>query len=440
MAYQIIDRRPNQKGKSLGNRRRFIKRVRNQIRKAVRKNIREGNITDITSDEGKSITIPKRDLQEPNIVHGDGGEHEYILPGNDQFSTGDRVDRPPKQGGGSGSEGSKDGEGDDEFTFQLSKEEFLDLFFEDLELPDLVKKNLKATSVFESRRAGFVKEGNPARLNIERSMRKAKGRRTALRGPKKRQLRELEEELANVIADIEAREQSGQDTVLERQRKERLEEEIKVLRRKIRAIPYVDEMDLQYNHWTKLPVPTTKAVMFCIMDVSGSMGEWEKEMAKRFFMLLYLFLTRSYDTVDLVFIRHHSMAKECDEDEFFYSKETGGTIVSTALEMMQDIIKERYDLNTWNIYACQASDGDNWTTDNAVVRDLLENYLLNVVQYYAYVEIKDQKYRGNRDSDLWDMYDDIRSTHSNFDITQITDVTEIYPVFRKLFEKDKATV
>jgi len=172
------------------------------------------------------------------------------------------------------------------------------------------------------------------------------------------------------------------------------------------------------------------------MDVSGSMGEWEKEMAKRFFMLLYLFLTRSYEQVELVFIRHHSVAKEVDEDEFFHSRETGGTLVSPALEMMADIVKKRYDLNSWNVYACQASDGDNWPNDTEAAKDILESELLRMVQYYAYVEI--DQYEG-RDSDLWETYDEIKTRNQNFDMTIIHDAADIYPVFRKLFEKEKAS-
>ena len=105
--------------------------------------------------------------------------------------------------------------------------------------------------------------------------------------------------------------------------------------------------------------------MFCLMDVSGSMDEERKDIAKRFFILLYLFLTRNYERIEVVFIRHHTIAKEVDEDEFFHSRESGGTVVSSALKLMQEIIRERYPLTEWNIYAAQASDGDNWDDDSS---------------------------------------------------------------------------
>jgi uncharacterized sporulation protein YeaH/YhbH (DUF444 family) len=103
--------------------------------------------------------------------------------------------------------------------------------------------------------------------------------------------------------------------------------------------------------------------MFCLMDVSGSMGEREKDLAKRFFMLLHLFLKRRYERLDIVFIRHTHDAQEVDEHTFFYSRQSGGTIVSTALEEMKKIVHDRYATGEWNIYAAQASDGYTQTGD-----------------------------------------------------------------------------
>jgi uncharacterized sporulation protein YeaH/YhbH (DUF444 family) len=434
--HHIIDRRTNQKGKSIPNRRRFLRRVREHVKRAAREAIRGGNIKDITSNKKRKINIPSKDLEEHHIVHGKGGDSERVFPGNEDYITGDRIRRPGGGGGAGGKGASKDGEMEDQFSFNLTKDEFLDIFFEDLELPDLVKENIKVTEKWDFTRAGYVTEGTPARLNILRSMRSAKGRRKALVGPKKKKLKELEEELETLNKFIAKAQANGEDCSIEKDRRVVVEEEIKKLKRKIRAVPFVDDVDLRYNHWQRNPQPTTQAVMFCIMDVSGSMGEWEKEMAKRFFMLLYLFLTRSYERVELVFIRHHHQAKEVEEEEFFHSRESGGTLVSPALEMMCDIVEARYDLNSWNVYACQASDGDNWPNDTEAAKDVLESRLLRMVQYYAYVEI-DQY--GGRDSDLWDTYNEVKTRNSNFDMTIINDASDIYPVFRRLFEKGKGT-
>jgi len=435
--HHIIDRRQNQRGKSSGNRRRFLRRVREHVKRAARDAIRDGDIKSINSKKGRKVNIPVKDLEEHHIQHGQGGNSERVFPGNEEYIAGDRIRRPPTGGGGGGKKASKDGTGEDSFSFELTKEEFLDLFFEDLELPDLIKESIKVTETFKFNRAGFVTEGTPARLDVMRSMRKAKGRRQALVGPKKKKLKELEAELICIndrllTFDVEG----GEEFDKLEKRKVVIEDEIKRLKRKMRAVPFVDDIDLSYRYWKKTPQPTTQAVMFCIMDVSGSMGEWEKEMAKRFFMLLYLFLTKSYERVELVFIRHHHEAKEVDEQEFFHSRESGGTLVSPALETMDDIINQRYPVDSWNIYACQASDGDNWPGDTESAKDLLERKILRKVQYYAYVEIDQQT---GRDSDLWDTYDEIRNSNGNFDMTVINDATDIYPVFRRVFEKNKGS-
>jgi len=432
MAHVIVDRRKNSKGKSSVNRQKFVRRVKNQVKEAVKKVITDGKITDITSDKGKKVNIPDKGLKQPHFHHDKGGIRDTVVPGNDKWNQGDRAPRPPEGGGsGSGQEGSPDGEGEDEFGFQLTQEEFLEMFFEDLELPDLVKKDLAKTDEWAFKRAGFSVDGNPARLNVVRSMKQAKGRRFALRAPKKKRLKKLLAELDALNATISAKQNNGEDVSIEKSRRAELEHEIKVLKKKIKAIPFIDEVDLRYNRWEKVPVPTTQAVMFSIMDVSGSMGQWEKEMAKRFFMLLYMFLSRNYERVDIIFIRHHSVAKEVDEEEFFYSRETGGTVVSPALELMDEIIKERYPTNQWNIFGCQASDGDNWQADNPAVFDMMNGTILPLCQYYAYVEID----KRGADSDLWPTLAEVKERNANFDMTVIQDAADIYPVFRGLFEK-----
>jgi Uncharacterized conserved protein len=125
-----------------------------------------------------------------------------------------------------------------------------------------------------------------------------------------------------------------------------VEQEIDRLKARINRLPFLDTFDLKYNLLVKQPNPSSKAVMFCLMDVSGSMTQATKDIAKRFFILLYLFLKRNYDRIEVVFIRHHTSAREVDEEEFFYSRETGGTIVSSALKMMQEIMAERYPAPT----------------------------------------------------------------------------------------------
>ncbi len=415
---QFIDRRLNGKNKSAVNRQKFIRRFKGQIKKAVGDAMSGRSITDL--ERGEKINIPARDISEPVFGHGPGGKREGVHPGNTDFVTGDRVSRPSGGGGGGKGKASNSGEGEDEFSFELSREEFLDLFFEDLELPDLIKTQLAKQVQYKSVRAGYTSDGVPSNLNVVRSMKSSLSRRIATRNPYSRRLREAEQELELLLAT----EGEGGARVIA------LQEEIRHLKAKIRAIPFIDTFDLKYNNRVKQPQPTTQAVMFCLMDVSGSMDEGKKDMAKRFFTLLYLFLTRSYERIELVFIRHHTVAKEVDEQEFFYSRETGGTVVSSALEMMHDIIKERYPSSEWNIYGAQASDGDNWTDDSPICRDILINAIMPNVQYYAYIEITEENHQG-----LWREYLTVKRSCPNFAMQHITEPADIYPVFRKLFQK-----
>lgn len=169
---RIIDRRFDSKKKSAVNRQRFMRRFKHQIRRAVSDAIGGRSIRDV--DSGENISIPSKDLSEPHFQHGEGGVWETVFSGNDRFSSGDRINRPPPGGGqGGGSSASNEGEGEDDFVFQLNREEFLDLFFEDLELPNLIRTQLAQLVEYKSHRAGFTNDGVPANINIIRSLRGA---------------------------------------------------------------------------------------------------------------------------------------------------------------------------------------------------------------------------------------------------------------------------
>ena len=419
MSY-IIDRRLNAKNKSAVNRQRFMGRYRSHIKKAVQEAIKQRSITDM--ERGERVVIPAKDVSEPTFVHGSGGRRSIVHPGNKEFVAGDRVPRPEGGAGGAGGKASNTGEGTDDFIFQLTQEEFLDVMFEDLELPNLVKRHLKGEDSFTRVHAGFTTDGVPAKLNVVRSLKVAKARRVALTGESRRRVQEMEEEREAALA-------YGDE-----ERAESLAENIALLTRRIGRVPFIDTVDLRYNLHVKRPNPTSKAVMFCVMDVSGSMDQHIKDMAKRFFLLLYLFLKRNYDKTAVVFIRHHTVAKEVDEQEFFYSRETGGTVVSSALNLMTQIIGQRYSPNEWNIYGAQASDGDNWNDDSPICSELLERRILPVVQYFSYVEIT------RRDPQaLWQEYARLaESQPSRFAQRRIADPNDIYPVFRELFQKKVA--
>ncbi len=419
---QIIDRRLNGRHKNAVNRQRFIRRYRRQIKEAVADAIGDRSIRDI--DSGEEVSIPSRDISEPTFRHGQGGEREIILPGNEEFIAGDQIQRPQGGGGRGDSQASNEGEGSDEFAFQLSREEFLDFFFDDLALPDLVKTQLATITETRQARAGYSQQGIPANINIVRSLQGALARRMALGGGDRRRLRELEESLRQL-------DEAG-TTVTDEQR-DVLLNEIQTLRQRLKRIPFIDDFDLRYNHHIDIPKPITQAVMFCLMDVSGSMDEERKDIAKRFFILLYLFLTRQYERIELVFIRHHTSASEVDEETFFHARETGGTVVSSALRLMDEIIRDRYADGGWNLYAAQASDGDNWGDDSPLCRQLLDNHILPRLQYFAYVEIGAQAHQS-----LWQEYCQVSDQHDHFAMQAIATAADIYPVFRQLFRKQNA--
>ncbi len=420
---QIVDRRLNGKNKSAVNRQKFLRRFRKQIKKSVENVIADRSVTDL--DKGEKISIPKEDTFEPFFHHGQGGRRDVVHPGNKEFSQGDKIPRP--QGGsgkGGGNEASDSGEGEDDFIFELSREEFLQFFFEDLELPNLVKTKLSTITKNKKIRAGHTSEGNPSNINIVRSLTGAMGRRIALRGPYKKEIKKIESELDNLLK----RYQETDQIIIE------LRERVAFLKNKIKKIPFVDSFDLRYDNRIDQPSPTTQAVMFCIMDVSGSMGREEKDISKRFFMLLYLFLTRTYEKIQIIFISHHTIATEVDEETFFYSRETGGTVVSSALKLMSSIIQDRFPTDDWNIYAAQASDGDNWHNDSKICVNILNNNIMPYVQYYSYIEITADQHQN-----LWEEYTNIQSHWDNFAMKKIEKIADIYPVFRKLFQKRDTT-
>ena len=426
MLQQIIDRRLAGKNKSIGNRERFLRRHHSQVRDAVRRAVDGRGIRDM--QRGEDIRIPKKDISEPVFSHGLGGTRETVHPGNQEYVAGDQIERPKGGGGkgrGKGGDAGESGEGEDDFVFHLTKEEFMQIFFDDLALPRMTQTQLAETPEWKSHRAGFVSDGTPSNLSVVRSMRGAIGRRLAIGAGSRGELRELEERLVALMTEpSSALRDAHRDDLLIR---------IEALKNRLSRIPYLDPIDLRFRSRVRVPVPTTKAVMFCLMDVSGSMDEARKELSKRFFILLYLFLTRHYDKIDLVFIRHHTQAQEVDEENFFHARETGGTVVSSALVLMDQIIKARYAPNEWNIYGAQASDGDNWHHDSGRCRELLTESLLPVCRYFAYVQVAEEE------QNLWEEYSRLQQNHESFAMRKVTQASQIYPVFRELFKKQGAT-
>lgn len=420
----LIDRRKNNGGKSVVNRNRFIQRTRNAIKESLKSS--KSNVKDFDSknkDEKVEVSVDVASIHEPafrlNLI---SGNRKWVLPGNRhtdpvQYIEGDVIPKPPAGGGGKGSTAAPDGEGADDFRFVLSHDELNELYFEDLELPNEEEKQLKVTDSFSWERAGYTIDGAPSNLSLIRTMRNSLGRRIALNRPKKAEVEILESLIKEDHPD-----------------KEELEEKLAKINSRRKIIPYIDTYDVRYNNFIQHSNPTSSSVMFCLMDVSGSMEEDMKDLAKRFYVLLYRFLTTKYKNVDVVFIRHTHEAKEVDEETFFYDPENGGTIVSTAFEVTKKIIEERYDPKDWNIYIAQASDGDNYREDNPKTAELIAK-IMPSIQYMAYIEIKSTSgWRSAGDSEIWQLYSTL-DYGDKLAIKKVQSKKDIYPVFVELFKK-----
>jgi len=424
----IIDRRLNPSGKNFENRQRFLRRAKRVVEQAVREASRGRTIEDLEAPA--EITITTEDMRQPTFRPTPGSRRDYLLPGNRDYIEGDLIERDRSDGHGVGSgAGRGGGKAEDAFRFVLSREEFLNIFLDDLELPDLAKRRVALNELDELRRAGYTTSGSPANLSIPRTLRVSLSRRIALGRPKQQEIELLERELSEAV------EAAALETKAE---------ELMALQRKRSRIAYLDPLDLRYRRFERTPKPVTQAVIFCLMDVSGSMTEHMKDIAKRFFTLLHIFLTRRYKRIELVFIRHTDTASEVDENTFFHSTETGGTLVSSALAEMLRIVKDRYDADEWNIYAAQASDGDNQESDNARAAELLQNGVLPLCQYFAYIEVSgagpdiaDALSLTSRSS-LWRTYSMVQKRGGKLQMRRVSRRAQIFPVFRELFQRRAA--
>jgi uncharacterized sporulation protein YeaH/YhbH (DUF444 family) len=416
----FIDRRLNPGAKSLENRQRFLRRAKTLVREAVRKTSQDRNVKDVL--EGGEVSIPVDGLGEPRFYRG-GGVRDMVLPGNVKYVEGDYLPRRDQGGGGSDDSGVEEGTAEDAFRFVLTREEFLDLFLDDLELPDLAKRALAEANSERPQRAGYMTSGSPSNISIGRTVRRAMTRRIALGRPRREEIALLESAAADEACDEE--------------RRNELRSEIEVLKAKARRIPFIDPIDIRYRRFDPVPKPASQAVMFCLMDVSGSVTEQMKDLAKRFYMLLYIFLRRKYRRVEIVFIRHTDFAEEVDEQTFFHDPKTGGTRVSPAFETMKDILDRRFAVSEWNVYVAQASDGDSSYSEGEQIARLLRDVVLPAVQHFAYLEVGDGHYgmHSSAESALWRLYSKLVAEGAPLSMRKVSRRSEIFPVFRELFRR-----
>jgi uncharacterized protein len=417
VAIHIVDRRLNPGSKSLENRQRFLRRAKALVQGAVKKSSQDRDIKDVL--EGGEVSIPLDGMNEPRFRR-EGGTRDMVLPGNKKFIEGDILPRSGENGGGRPKDPGE-GDGEDAFRFVLSRDEFVDLFLDDLELPDLAKRKLAEAESEGIRRAGYATSGSPANISVSRTVSRALARRVALRRPRLDTIEKLEAELAEC----------------DEARRDELMAELEALKAKARRIPFIDPIDIRYRRFETSPKPVAQAVMFCLMDVSGSMSEHMKDLAKRFYMLLYVFLKRRYQHVEIVFIRHTDRAEEVDEETFFYGPASGGTLVSSALQAMHDIVRSRFRPADWNIYAAQASDGDNSVADGEVAGRLLMEKILPVSQFFAYLEVAESASNPYymSESSVWTLYQRLRNSGAPLSMRKVNARNQIFPVFHDLFQR-----
>lgn len=435
MSITIVDKRTVNRDRTTENRQRFLKRIKATIKEQLPKIIGNRSLRDIDKSGGR-IRVNRKTISEPFIHHGEGGNIDRVLPGNDEYVDGDLVPKPDN--GQSGPRGTRGDDGEDDFIVELSREEFLNFFFEDLELPDMLLTDLSKIKEYKRQNAGFQLDGSPNRLSVERSYRQSLGRRITLRGMIDQKIERVTQQLAELEDAVVLKGMTPDEFEAE---ESRLKAELERLTKKRDRLPLFEEMDLRYRLSTKIEVPVTHATMVMIMDNSGSMGIKEKTIARKFFWLLYSFLSRQYEQVDMIFISHTETAVEMDEDEFFNTRISGGTIVSSALDLAAEIINARLVGKT-NIYVAQVSDGDNTDTDNGTCAEILEDDILPHVRYFAYVQVDSYHESINptlssliHERGLWKSYKNVASSDPKLQVKRVYEEKDIYPVFRELFTK-----
>lgn len=323
---------------------------RRRHRQLVEKSIKE-NLPGILSEEAiigqagnKKIKIPIRGLKEYEFIFG--RRQEGVGSGDGSERRGDKVgeEKQPGQGDGSGQAGNAEGE--DIYETEITLDELVDYLFEDLKLPWLDRKRLSETWTEHARkRSGYQRKGVPPRLAKKRIVLEKLRRKQA------------------------ARRLSREDGTPEPQGR----------------FPFKED-DIRYFRMRETKKRESNAVVFCIMDTSGSMDQSKKYLARSLFFLVYRFVRRKYRQVEVVFIAHSTVAKEVNEQEFFHKVESGGTYLSSGIQLALELIARRYDPAHWNIYAFHASDGDNWSDDNEHAVEAAQT-LCAKANLYGYIEI-----------------------------------------------------
>ena len=366
-------------------------RHRQKIKDSIRDNIADilAEESIIGRDKDKIIKVPIRSIKEYRFIYGENAPG--VAQGTGDQKPGDVVGRA-NPGEPSVGQGGGDEPGVDAFETEITLEELINLMFDDLELPELQKKSLRQVMSEDARkRKGKRHAGIRPRLDKRSTAKNRIKRKLAVRGTR------------------------GVDFDEEEKR-----------------FPFHKD-DMRYYHIAPTTKEVSNAVIFCIMDTSGSMGTVKKYLARSFYFLLYQFVKQKYQNVEVVFIAHHTEAKEVTEEEFFHKVESGGTYISSGYKRALDIIEDRYHPSLWNIYAFHCSDGDNFYSDNERAVEAA-NQLCEVCNLFGYGEIKPSGsayYSGS----MLEIFGKIK--HDNFHMIVIEKKEDLWPGFKSFLTKDK---
>ncbi len=369
------------------------KRHKHKIEKAIKDGIHDivAEESIIGKDGKKKIKIPVRGIKEYRFVYGNNESNKNVgsAPEKD-IRRGQKI--------GDGQQGKAPGQkpgnekGDEFYEVEITLEELSHYLFSSLELPDLEKKALSQVSSDKIKRKGYRPQGIKPRLDKKKSV---------IRKIKRLKAQEKEKIPPRPFGPAVEENKSFHDS------------------------------DLVYRHFKPTKKFSSSAVIFFIMDVSGSMTKEKKFIARSFYFLLYHFIRSKYENTELVFISHDTAAKEVSEEQFFTRGSSGGTLVSSGLELAHEIIQSRYHPSLWNVYTFQCSDGDNWPEDTEKVLSFVEK-IKQCSQLFGYAEISTEKQGGwFDDSKLSKVYES--KTDKKFKSGIVSCKEEIWPLFLKFF-------
>jgi sporulation protein YhbH len=368
--------------RSAGDRMRHREKVRQSIRENIADIIAEESI--IGRDHDKIIKVPIRGIKEYRFIHGENAPG--VGQGEGDLKPGDVIENNQGQGRGNGHAGDQPGV--DYYETDITLDELVDIMFEDLELPDLERRRLREIeSERRNRRKGYRPVGIRLRLDKKRTV------------------------------------------------KEKLRRRFASAKTSDERFPFHQD-DLVYRHITTDVKRESNAVVFCLMDTSGSMDTMKKYLARSFFFILCQFVSTKYRSVEIIFVAHHTQASEVNEEEFFSKGEAGGTLISSAYEKALEIIAARYHPSLWNIYAFHCSDGDNFDADNDTALNCAQE-LCKVCNLFGYGEIKPHGHYAY-ESSMMTVFR--RLMEPNFLTIRIERKEDVWPSFRTFLSKDRAPV